>query len=109
MTRDHWRLLARGIRTGRTNGLLATINGTYWSIGRAINGRAVSVRQSIIRDQPPTLRVTNELGWAAHYRKEARNMRSFAGLRATYIDAARACIAGARTIRLESSAFWRLP
>ncbi|QPC87127.1 hypothetical protein GA830_10515 [Mesorhizobium sp. NBSH29] len=107
MTRQHWHALWRAVREGRTNALLPTINGTYWSVAK-IHG-VVRVLPSIIRDRSPRQRGAVDLAWAVTYREIALRWSRNSAERSMSIASARACIADARAARLTASAFWRLP
>lgn len=107
MTREHWRSMCRAIRAGRTNALLPTISGTYWSVAK-VHGKFRAL-PSIIRDRSPRQRGAEDLKYAAIYRSNARQWSRNSAERAIGIASARACVAEARAIRLSASAFWRLP
>lgn len=121
LSRDDWRAAYRALRVlardnfkrGKNVTLLSIMHGgTYWTVYRDAVARPYAetrVYPSIIRDRAPTSRIAHELAWAAEYRRRAiaaGRMNFAATVKPREIEAARACIADARSIRLSASAFY---
>lgn len=120
LSRADWRAAYRDLRmTARDNfkrGKHVTLlsiahGGTYWTICRDMVARPYAetrVYPSIIRDRAPTSRIAHELAWAAEYRRRAQGagrMSFGATAKPRELQAARDCLADARSIRLSASAF----
>lgn len=74
------------------------------SAARAANGflsaSPAEISYAVITDRPARLRIADELGWAAKYRKDAKSSY-LPGNRALAVRAARACIDAARELQRE--------
>ena len=122
MTRPEWkalhreaRSLARNIasidkRNPRGSARLRIDHGATWfnldCVKEPGKPASVTVQPAIIRDRPITTRIAAELEWSRFFRTRPAYG---AHERRRNIDAASACVADARSIRLSASIFQGMP
>ncbi len=120
MNRQEWKAMSRAIRShtrsiaelsrGRHVSRMRLDHGVTWfnvdHIREPGKPACIEVRPAIIRDRSVSSRIAAELEWSRYFRTRRDYI---ADLRQRNHNAARACIADARAIRLAASPFQGIP